>query len=84
MPLTVTYLNSYSVLVCDTIYGLIPNSVNVPTVATINVVVSGNPNLQQMGPYNDGDAGTEVIRVHCTIIIPFAYVNTFLANEVTP
>ena len=75
---------SYSVHVWDSIYGLIPNSVNVPTVATMNAAISGDPNLQQLGPYNDGDAGTEVIRVRHTIVILFAYVNTFLANEVTP
>ena len=51
-----------------------------PSVATINAAVGGDPNLQQMGPYNDGDAGTEVIQVRHTIIIPF----TFLANKVTP
>ena len=47
-------------------------------------MIGGDPNLQQLGPYNDGDAGTEVICVRCTIIILFAYVNAFLANEVTP
>ena len=53
--------------------------------ATVNVAIGSNPNLQQLGPYNDGDAGTEVIRVQRTIVIPFAYVNAFLlANEITP
>ena len=75
---------SYSIHVCDTFFGLIPNSVNVPTVATINTAVRGDPNLQQMGPYKDGDVGTDVICVRCTIIIPFVYVNMFLAKEVTP
>ena len=51
----------YSVHVRDTIYRLIPNSINVPTVATITAAIGGDPNLQQLGPYNDGDAGTEVI-----------------------
>ena len=74
----------YSVHVRDSIYGLIPNSINVPTVATVNAAIGGDPNLQSLGPYNDGDAGTEVIRVRRTIVIPFAYVNTFLVNEVTP
>ena len=75
---------SYNVHVRDTVYALIPNSINVPTIATITAAIGGDPNLQQLGPYNDGDAGTEVIRVRRTIVIPFAYVNTFLANEVTP
>ena len=57
---------------------------NVPTVATINAVIGGDPNLQQLGPYNEGNAGTEVIHVRRTIVILFAYVNDFLANEVTP
>ena len=39
---------SYSVQVCNTIYGLIPNSVNVPTLATVNAAIGGNPNLQQL------------------------------------
>ena len=55
-----------------------------PTVATINAAIGSDPNLQQLGPYNDGDAGTEVIQVRRTIVIPFAYVNPFLANDVTP
>ena len=75
---------SYSVHVRDTIYGLIPKSINVPTIATANAAIGGDPNLQQLGPYNDGDAGTEVIRVCRTIVIPLAYVNTFLANNITP
>ena len=37
-----------------------------------------------MGPYNNGDAGTEVIHVRRTIVILFAYVNLFLTNKVTP
>ena len=57
---------------------------NVPTVTTVNAAVGGDPNLQQLGLYNNGDAGTEVVRVCRTIVISFAYVNTFLANEVTP
>ena len=75
---------SYNVHVCDTIYGLIPNILNVPNVAMIVAAVGGNPNLQQLGPYNDGDAGTKVICVRRTIVVPFAYFNAFLANEVTP
>ena len=75
---------SYIVHVQDTIYGLIPNSVNVPTVATVNAAIGSDPNLQQLGPCNDGDAGTEVIWVRHTIVIPFAYVNVFLANDATP
>ena len=73
----------YSVHVRDTIYGLIPNSVNVPTIATVNVAIGGDPNIQQLGPYNNGDAGTEVIQDRRTIVIPFSYVNAFLANEIT-
>ena len=75
---------SYSVHVRDTIYSLIPNSINVPTIATINAAIGGDPNLQQLSPYYDGDAGTEVIYVRWTIVIPFAYVNPFLDNDVTP
>ena len=55
-----------------------------PTIAKTNAKVDGDPNLQHLGPYNDGNTGTEVIQVRCTILIPFAYVNAFLANEVTP
>ena len=75
---------SYSVYVRDTIYGLILNSINVPTVATINAAISGDQNLQQLGTYNNGDTGTKVIRVQWTIVIPFAYVNAFLANDINP
>jgi hypothetical protein len=54
---------AYNVIVNNAAYELIPNLINVvPTVATtILVAVGGDPALIAMGPYQNGDACTEVV-----------------------
>jgi hypothetical protein len=75
---------AYNAQVDNATYELIQNSIHVPTLVTILAAVGGDPTLVSMGPYANGDAGTEVVRVRKTIPVPFAYVNIFLANVVTP
>ena len=74
----------YNVVLNNNVFNLITNIVDVPTVQTIVTAIAGDPTLEMMGPYANGDAGTEVTRVRKIIPIPFAYTNIFLANEVTP
>ena len=75
---------AFNVVVDNGIWGLIPNIVDVPTVGTITAAVGGDPGLEFMGPYVNGDAGTETIRVRKIIPIPHIYTNIFLTHEVTP
>ena len=65
----------------DMLFNLIGNQVLVPTVAHITAQLGADPNLNLMGPYNNGDANTEVIRTRSVVTIPFPYVQIFLAAE---
>ena len=64
----------------DSYYDLTRNQLLVPTLAALG----GDPNLQTMGPYANGDQDTELVQ-HARFVmpIPFAYTAIFLANEVT-
>lgn len=75
---------SYNVILPNNDFNLITNIVDVPTVPTVIAAIAGYPNLELMGPYANGDAGTETVRVRKIVPIPFAYTNIFLANTVTP
>ena len=74
----------FNVEVDQIAFSLIPNIVDVPTIPTIVAAIGGDPALNRMGPYNNGDAGTETIRVRKIIPIPFCYTNIFLTQAVTP
>jgi hypothetical protein len=65
-------------------FNLIPNQVLAPTAAFIQTAVAATPALEFLGPFANGDAGTEVVRVRKIIPIPFQYVNIFLASPITP
>ena len=75
---------AFNVVVDPGTFALIPNIVDVPSVATITAAIAGDPTLNFMGPYVNGDAGTETIRVRKIIPIPHIYTNIFLTHEVTP
>ena len=75
---------AFNVVVDPGVWGLIPNIVDVPTVGTITAAVGGDPTLDFMGPYANGDAGTETLRVRKIIPLPHLYTNIFLTHEVTP
>ena len=74
----------YNVILSNNDYNLITNIIDVPTVATITAAIGGDPTLERMGPYINGDAGTEIVRLRKIVPIPFAYTNIFLTNDVTP
>ena len=52
--------------------------------AFIQTAVAATPALAFLGPFANGDAGTEVVRVRKIIPIPFQHVNIFLASPITP
>ena len=52
-----------NVEVSPDVYNLVPNATLVPTVPHILAQLAANPALTSLGPYANGDANTEVIRV---------------------
>ncbi len=68
----------------DNYFHQVQNQIRVPTAAAIDTTLAGDANLQVLGPYNDQDADTELIRVRRTCYVPPAYVSLFLANPLTP
>ena len=73
-----------NVEVSPDVYNLVPNATLVPTVPHILAQLAANPALTSLGPYANGDANTEVIRVRRVVPIPFTFVSLFLAQPVTP
>eukprot|EP00557_Chaetoceros_sp_GSL56_P008886 CAMPEP_0176505492 /NCGR_PEP_ID=MMETSP0200_2-20121128/16527_1 /TAXON_ID=947934 /ORGANISM="Chaetoceros sp., Strain GSL56" /LENGTH=660 /DNA_ID=CAMNT_0017905057 /DNA_START=100 /DNA_END=2083 /DNA_ORIENTATION=- len=56
----------------------------VPSAATIDTVFAAEPDTGFLGPYAQGEAGTELIKVRRTCFVPPRYVNLFLAGPVKP
>ena len=70
--------------VWDTTYLHLAPAIYVPSAATIDTSLSGNPTINLLGPYGAGDAGAEVIRFCKTVYVPDPYVGLFLGNNLTP
>ncbi len=68
----------------DNYFHQVNNQIRVPTAAAIDTTLAGDANLQIIGPYNQNDADTELIRVRRTVYVPPAYVSIFLASPLTP
>jgi hypothetical protein len=47
-------------------------------------MLSGDPELNLVGPFGNDDAGTEVIRICHTILVPFGYVHLLLQMPLMP
>jgi hypothetical protein len=56
----------------------------VPVPATIDATFAGQPELELLGPYAQGEAGTELIKVRRTCFVPPKYVGMFLGEPLTP
>jgi hypothetical protein len=56
----------------------------VPAPATIDATIAGQPDLELLGPYAQGEAGTELIKVRRTCFLPPKYVGMFLGNPLSP
>jgi hypothetical protein len=59
-------------------------AIRVPLADTIDAAFAGDAVALQLGPFEDGDAGTEPIRVRRTCYGPPAYVPLFLAGNLSP
>jgi hypothetical protein len=47
-------------------------------------MLAADPAVNLVGPFGNDDAGTEVIRVRHTILVPFRYVRLLLQMPLTP
>jgi hypothetical protein len=56
----------------------------VPSAATIDTVFAAQPEAEFLGPYAQGEAGTELIKVCRTCFVPPRYVPLFLAGPIKP
>jgi hypothetical protein len=73
---TVTWLPDY--------FYQVGGQLRVATAAAIDTALAGDPNAENLGPYNANDADTEVIRYRRTCYVPPAYVPLFLAGPMSP
>ena len=73
---TVTWLPDY--------FYQVGGQLRVATGAAIDTALAGDPNAEQLGPYNANDADTECIRYRRTCYVPPAYVSLFLAGPMSP
>ena len=64
-----------------------PASLNAITVGTDTLIEDAfavDANVQMVGPFNDGDPGTENVRVRRSIYLPPMFVSLMLEDEMTP
>ena len=59
-------------------------NMRIPTANLVDAEIAAAPNADILGPYNAGDADTEVIRTRFTCFVPAPYVSLFLAKPLTP
>jgi len=65
-------------------FNIVNHQIQVPTPDAINLAFAGDIAVTQLGPFHNGDAGTETIRVRRICFVPHAYVEFFLAGPQTP
>ncbi len=56
----------------------------VPTVQMMDQFLAAVPAEPLLGPYQNADAGTEVIKTRRTVLLPQKYVSLFIDNSLTP
>lgn len=59
-------------------------AIRVPTRDTVNTLYAGDNNAVYLGPYQDGDAGTEVVQIWRTCYVLPAYFGMFLEGPMNP
>jgi hypothetical protein len=62
----------------------LPQQILVPTPVTIDTVFAAEPAATLLGPYAQGEQGTELIKVRRTCFVPPKYVPLFLGAPLTP
>ena len=61
-----------------------PSIVRVPTLDVLDQFLAANPNDDLIGPFQNNDAGTELVKVRRSMYVPPAYVHLLLATPLTP
>lgn len=56
----------------------------VPAPGTIDATLAAEPDVELLGPYAQGEDGTELIKVRRTCFVPPKYVSLFLGEPLTP
>jgi hypothetical protein len=62
----------------------IPGQQTVPTSDALTQLLAGDPALDMVGPFANGEAGTELIRTRRCIYVPPRYVTLFLETDLSP
>ena len=75
-PITANWSSEY--------FHQVPAQILSPTVVTIQTAFAADPLQLMMGPYGQGDQGTELLRVRRTCYCPGAYAALILDTPVTP
>jgi hypothetical protein len=73
-----------SVIWKGTNFHVLTPQVRVPTTLMMDQFLAAVPNDTMLGPYQDGDAGTEIIRTRRTMFLPPKYVSLFIDRSLTP
>ena len=58
-------------------------SVYIPSAATIDTSLAGDPNINLLGLYGAGDARSEIIRCRKSVYVPAPYVGLLLSDNLT-
>ena len=70
--------------VWDPTYLHLASAIYLPSAATIDTSLAGNPNVTLLVPYGAGDAGVEIIRCRKAVYVPAPYVGLLLSKGLSP
>jgi hypothetical protein len=63
---------------------IVNQQIRVPTIVMMDQLLAQDPATQFVGAFANGDAGTEVIRAHRTMVVPHRYGTILLENSLSP
>lgn len=59
-------------------------AIQVPTLANLDALFDGGPDVEVVGPYAANEVGTELIRTRNVMFVPPRYIPTLLGQSLTP
>jgi hypothetical protein len=63
---------------------VVQSLIRVPTAIMMGQLLGQDPNSQFMGPFDEEDAGTEIVCTRHATVVPHRYVQLLLAQSLTP
>ena len=79
------YRNQSQMVTCSPAYfRQVAAAIRVPTREAIDTAYAGDRDAVYLGPFADGEAGTELIRIRRTCYVPPAYVPMFVEGSMSP